>query len=366
MNLRTVLFKSLVKTFYQANAGFFLVVVFMGFGFLKTPQHMDIGRALAYNPIYYLIVLVPWTLYALKTLRYCKSQRRLAAFQFLSYLDSLPRPRRLWLVMTVQLALLAPTLLYSLMLIGVAIKEGLWISVVLVVLGNLTILVIAGFRLEKLITEAVDPGAAPAFSHWTNKLPKTLPMLYVHQLFNRQAILLIGTKVLSLALVFGFIMIYDMDSTDLRLVSLGLLLSTGINSILAFYYRQFEYTQMRVFRNLPLSADSRFIGVMLTFLILSLPEILVLYLNGVLSMPLTFLLKNALLPLSLLCFFHSFCYARSLNVEQFAKVPFFSVAILFFVILGHVDVLYISAVLLLVSWLVYRKVFSRFELAHSD
>ena len=362
--LRKVIFKSLVKTFYQANAGFFLVVAFLGFGFLKTPQHLDIGLALAYHPVYYLIVLVPWGLYAMKTLRFCKSQKRQAAYGFLGYLDSLPRTQQLNLVFQTQAALLAPTLFYSLMLAGVAIQEGLWTSAIIVVTGNLALLIAAGFRLEKVIIQAVDPGDAPALANWTNKLPKTLPMLYIHQLFNRQAILLMGTKLISLALVYGFIMIYELDGSDLRLVSLGLLLSTGVNSILAFYYRQFEFNQLRVFRNLPLSNDRRFIGVMVTFLLLTLPEVLLLYLNGVMSMPLLFLLKNVLLPFSLLCFFHSYCYARSLNVEQFAKVPFFSVTILFFVILGHVEVLLISAFLLFIAWLIYRSTFSRFELAH--
>lgn len=366
ISLRSILFKSLVKTFYQANAGFFLVVVFLGFGFLKTPQHMDIGRAMAYNPLYYLIVLVPWTLYALKTLQFCKSQRSLAAFSFLSYLDLLSKPKRFWLIIRVQLALLAPTLFYSLMLAGVAIQEGLWTPVLLVALGNLLIVLASAHRLNQLVSEPVDSGATTTLASWTNKLPKTFPMLFVHQLFNRQAILLIGTKVISLALVFGFIMIYDVEGDDLRLVSLGLLLSTGVNSVLAYYYRQFEYTQLRLFRNLPLSQGRRFGSIVLTFLILTAPEVLVLYLNGVLSMPLIFLLKNALLPLSLLCFFHGYCYARTLNIEQFAKVPFFSVAILFFVILGYVDVLIISLALLLIGWLLFRRSFNRFELAHVD
>jgi len=362
-SIRVVLFKSLVKSFYQANAGFFLVVVFLGFGFLKTPQHLDIAIALAYHPSYYLFVLVPWLMYALKTLQFARNEKRLPSYQFLSYVSMVPKPQRLRLVMAVQAALLAPILLYSSMLVVVAVQQAQWLSLSYLVLGNLVILFIASRQLDRLIIQPVDPKEVGSLAKWTGKLPRSYSWLFIHHLFNRQAVVLLGTKVISLAVLGGFIMIYEVESTDLRLVSLGLLLSAGINSILSFHYRQFEQKDLKLFRNLPLSPDARFVKVILTFTLLSLPEILVLYLNGVMAIPLLFLLKNALLPISLLCFYHALCYVRPVNAEQFVKLPFFSVAILFFVILGHVDVLYLSTTLMLLSWLLYRLRFTAFEWA---
>ena len=140
-----LLFKSLVRPFYQANAGFFLVTVFLAFGFLKTPQHVDIATALAHHPVYYLIVLVPWVLYALKTLQFCQAQKRLPAYQFLGYLQLLPRAKRLRQVMLVQAGLLAPTLAYSVLLAAVALQEQQWLSLACVVLGNLLIWLVASF-----------------------------------------------------------------------------------------------------------------------------------------------------------------------------------------------------------------------------
>lgn len=356
-----VLHKTIVKTFYQANAGFFLVSLALIFGFLKTPQHIDIAGALAHSPTYYLIPLALYILYAIKTLQFCTTARRLPQNQFLSYFILLSPAKRKPLVIYLQALLLAPVLAYSLLLLVVALQLKQWNSALLVVLGNGLLLMISAHFLHNILVRPVDTKAITGFRRWTASLPKGMSMLFLHHLFQRQVMLLLGVKLVSIVALSGFIMIYNVEATDLRYLSLGLLLSAGVNSALAFYQHQFGEQQLVVFKNLPINTNTWFGQSMLSFLILCSPELLVFFAQNLGHVSLVFLLKNTLLPVVLLCFYHALLFTKPISKDKFIQYPFFGTAILFFVILGHVEVLWISLGLLLMSYLIFRNFYRQYS-----
>lgn len=359
--VRKVLTKALVSEFYKANAGFFLVSIGLIFGFLKTPQQIDIATALAFSPVYYLAPLAIWMLYGLKTLSFCKNLLHTDAYRFLSYIDLLSYPQRLQLIFYIQALLLAPVLGYGLFLTVIALQLHQWTSVAWCLLGNGLVLAVTAHWLHQILISPTDPNRVSKARYWFNLLPKTRSMLFIHHLLNRQTILLLGTKLISLVVLIGFIMIYDMEGTDNRFISLGLLLSAGINAIFSFRLRDYEQETLGIFNNLPITTNSWFFTSLLTFSWLCLPELLILYTNSLSTVSPVFLLKNSLLPVSLLTFFYSICYARPVNMEEYIKYPFFTTATLFFVILGHVDSLWISLALLLFSFLLYKSARSSFD-----
>ena len=83
-SISKVLIRVLIKEFYQSNAGFFLVTIGLLFGFLKTPQHIDIAAALASTPIYYLIPMALWSLYASKTYFFVHRIKKIPSNSFLT------------------------------------------------------------------------------------------------------------------------------------------------------------------------------------------------------------------------------------------------------------------------------------------
>ncbi|MCE7993535.1 MAG: hypothetical protein HEP71_16225 [Roseivirga sp.] len=359
---RKILVRTLVKPFYQANAGFFLITVGLLFGFLKTPQHIDIAAALAVSPLYYVIPFTLFTLYTFKTLQFCFTAQRLKTNQFLGWLVLLKPATRIPLVIYIQILLLAPVLGYSGLLLFMALQLRLWTSAAIVVGGNLALIMVAGHFLHKRLITAVDPSLLSGFRLWTSRLPKPFPMLFIHHLFSRQAVLLLGTKVISIGVIAVAVLIFQVEGTDYRLLTLGMLLSGGVNAAFSFHYHRFEQTGISVFKNLPISVDSWFVRFTLTYLVLFIPEMVVFLGNTIMVAPIDLIIGSSLLPVALLSFYQSILYRRSLTMDHFIKYPFFTTASLFFVILGYVPAYTLVIGLLLISYLIFRFSYRSFNL----
>jgi vacuolar-type H+-ATPase subunit I/STV1 len=353
--------RTLVRQFYQANAGFFLVTLGLVFGFLKTPQHIDIATALAFTPVYYLIPFGLFMLYTAKALQFCFTAQRLHANQFLGWLVLLPKAKRALLIIYLQILLLAPVIAYSLLLLSVAVQHQLWTPALLVTGGNLVLILAGAHLLHKRLISPTDPGTMSATGRWTSKLPKPLSMLFIHHLFNRQAMLLLGTKAVSIAVISGAILIFEMEGSDYRFLTLGMLLSGGINSILSFHYQQFEQKELLIFKNLPVSTNFWFGRFLLSYVLLFLPEVVVLMGNTITRVPVHTILGSALLPVAMLSFYQSILYRKTLDMDGFIKYPFFTTATLFFVILGYAPAYAIAMGLLILSYFIFRISFRQFS-----
>lgn len=354
-SINKVLVRVLVKEFYQANAGFFLIMTGLLFGFLKTPQHIDIASFLASNPIYYLIPLVLWSLYALKTFLFAYRIKKLPANSFITDFVLLSPIARKITTAYLQLLLLAPTVAYSMLLGAVAYKINAIESLVMLVLGNLVILLISAHFLHNRLIQPVDAKASNKFVSWTQNLPKHLNTLFIHHLFNRQPIPLLFTKLLSIGIIIGASLLYRSSVNDLRFLTLGVLLATGINSTLSFKYFEFEAKNLRIFRNLPISIASKFMTITTTYALLMIPELLVLLGNNYNDASPLHLGKTMLMFLSLSIFYHSIVQLKNMDMDHFVRYPFLLTATLFFVILGNVQPLTIGLVLIMISYIIFRK-----------
>jgi hypothetical protein len=353
--INKVLVKVLVKEFYQANAGFFLVVVGLLFGFLKTPQHMDIASALASNPIYYLIPLVLWSLYALKTYLFAHRIKKLPANSFLTDFVLLPAPRRKLVVIYLQILLLAPTIAYSFLLGSIAYQINVYQSVIYVLSGNFLVLMVTAHFLHNRLIQPLDANSVSKFISWTQKLPKHLSTLFIHHLFNRQPIPLLFTKLLSIGIIIGASVLYRFSQDDIRFLSLGMLLATGINSTLSFKYFEFNSRELKIFGNLPISVSSKFITVTISYALLMIPEIVVLFGNNYSDTSIINLATITLMFLSLAAFYHSIVQLKNMDMDHFVRYPFLLTATLFFVILGYVQPLMIALPFFIISFIIFRK-----------
>jgi hypothetical protein len=350
--VKKVLRKAIVNEFYKANAGFFLVVLGLGFGFLKLPQHVEIVSLLAMKPLFYLVPLVVCLLYITKVLAFIIRIKKLPQNYWLTYLDLLSQFERRLTIIHIQALLLAPILVYGGFMASVAYQLEQWFSVVLVIIGSLILLLLSALIVNKKIVFPIDGKAQSSLKKISQWLPRVFPLFFIHQLLGRQAILLLGTKIASIAIVIGAIFIFQMEGVDLRIISLGLLLTGAVNTVLCFHYHEFEQNQLVLFRNLPLVKSKQFLWFSSTYLILLIPELAILFGNLGFEISLLFLIQVAMLPASILVFFHYLFHLIPMNMEGFTKYVFFVSVILFFVILGHANPAIIIIAFLAISYLI--------------
>lgn len=359
-SINKVLIRVLVKEFYQENAGFFLIVVGLLFGFLKIPQHVDIASGLASKPVYYLIPFALWSLYALKTYFFVHRIKKLPANSFLTDFILISTAKRKIATVYLQLLLLAPILGYSILLGITAYRIEAYESVLLIVSGNILILMVAAHFLHSRLIEPVDAKSSNNFIYWTQKLPKHLSTLFIHHLFNRQSIPLLFTKSLSIGIIIGASIIYHSTDNDLRYLTLGVLLASGINSTMSFKYFEFDAKDLRIFSNLPIRVSAKFLVIISSYALLMLPEMIVLFGNNYDTASFLHLVQTMLMFLSLSIFYHAIVQWKQMDMEHFVRYPFLITATLFFVILGYVIPLAIGLALFVISFFLYRNSFQKF------
>lgn len=355
-----VLTKVFVKRFYSENAGFFLVLLGICFGFLKAPQHFELSQALADKPIFYLIPIALWVLYALKVARFCSKVGKEGESIMLGLIDLVGKTRLFWLVARAQLNLFLPVLGYGLFMAYVAFQNQKFISV-LIVIGSLAILLlglILWHTRNLLKPKDFRLVSTSMVSRWK---PKYYLELYIHHLLSFQGLRLVLMKLLSLLILYISIQVFLEEAIDLRYLALGALLSATTNSFFSMNYVQFERSELQLYRNLPIGFFKRTASFWLTFIVLSTPEFLIL--AGQLSSTVNWfdLLSLMLFIPSLLLFLLAVAYQPNFNQERFTKQVFFISATLFFVILGHAGVLTLTLLALIVSVLMLRVWFSKSE-----
>lgn len=353
--IKAVLIASLVKEFYKANTGFFLIVLLLGFGFLKIPQHVDLASFLASMPIYYGVVFILFGLYAVKTQNFCSQQKKLASNFWLSYLILVPNRNRKLLMLAISFQLLFPVMGYLGFLCLIAFKLKLWFSAGLLLISSAFILILHAWILERKLIKSEDSNLQTSFKNWLNMLPKPFSALFIHHLLNRQSLILLGAKMVSIVVVIGSIEIYLLEESDFRYLVLGLLMAASINSILCFHYKEYLKKDLLLFRNLPISTTQLFTKISVTYFLLLVPEIAIFLLNLSIEVSVLLLLKFSLLPLSLLLFYHAICSLKEVNMESYMRLIFFISAFLFFVILGRVEPLFITSVLVTFSYFIMKR-----------
>lgn len=350
-----VLVRTIVIEFYKENAGFLLIVMGLGFGFLKTPQHIDIASALAFKPIFYLAPVALWALYAIKTLNFAFRIKRLPQNWFLTDVNALKRSKLKRLAIFIQVLLLAPVLGYSGFMIFIAVDLGQVSSVVILIIANLLILMTSAHFFYRRLIQPVDSTISNSFKTWTHLLPKSYPFLLIHHLAKRHGVSLLLAKLSSIAITLGASAVFHLEGIDLRLLALGILLSSAVNANFSFKYNEFEKTSLRLYRNLPVSKMHLLGNDIITYLILSLPEFLVFFGNNISHVSLIVLIKTALILPATCLLYHTIVRTKSMDIDQFVKYVFFITAFLFFVILGHVNLLFITATLLFIAVLLNLK-----------
>ncbi len=347
--LKKVLIRTIVIEFYKENAGLLLVVIGFGFAFLKTPQHIDIASALAYQPVYYLVPLGLWILYGLKTLSFFFRIKQLPQNWFLTDINTLKSVKLKPLVIYIQFLLLVPVLGYSIFMTIIAAQLGQVQSVLILTISNIAILMTAAHFLHRRLITPVDISISKKSRDWTKLLPRTYSFLFIHHLAKRHGISLVLTKFFSIGIVLGATAIFNVEGVDLRYLALGLLLSSAVNASFSFKYSAFEKDALKLYRNLPLSKLNLFGKNSITFLILSLPDFLVFFGNNLSNVNVFELIKTVLIIPIMALLYYEIIRWKGINEEASVKYIFFITAFLFFVILGYVDILVIEAVVISLS-----------------
>ncbi|GAB3882049.1 hypothetical protein [Spirosoma agri] len=308
----TTLNRIFVVQFYARNAGTFLVIVLLAFGFLSSVEHKALITAALGSPFFLALIFGLWSLYLVKTIAFIHDQLTAPQHLFVQTLWLVPTPTRLALWLCLQTAVMMPIIAYAIWMLQLAGHYRVWgpfSAIVLFVLG----LVIVGawaadYRLRHPAPNAIR------LPRLNIKLPYEL--FFPAYWLRHEPLSLLLTKAVSGLLLAGVCRMYPTDDYDQRLLLIGLLLAVLAHSQVGGQVSEFERRYLLVLPNLPLSWQQRFGRYAFTYGLIWLPELLILLRNCPTDVRLDYVLWLWLAGWGWLLLMHSLAYDRDVLPER--------------------------------------------------
>ncbi|MGV3557157.1 hypothetical protein [Larkinella arboricola] len=273
--LWTVPEKIIVRQFYLQNTGLFLVILLLGFGFLSSNEHIALATYALHDGFFLAGYVALWLLYTLYTIRF--NSQVIQTTDLLQFFRLIPAAKRLLIFYLLNLQLLAPVLLYAGFMLWVGTQQQTVSAngILVLVIGSLSVLPLP--FIERALQKPNPEHVSSRLGSWLrHHLTTPYGFFFIRYLFREQPITLFLTKTGSCLLTIGIILLYPTDDYDIRLLSLGILLSAAFHAGVVFKLYQFEATHLLLLRNLPVSLFRRWLLYGGIIALLMSPEMLLL------------------------------------------------------------------------------------------
>ncbi|GAB4025672.1 hypothetical protein [Spirosoma gilvum] len=308
----TFLNRIFVGPFYARNAGTFLVIILLAFGFLSAREHKALITACLGSWFLLGLVFILWGFYLLKVSAFVRQELAAPEHLFLQTFWLLPTPMRWALWLTLEIALLAPVLAYGGWMVQLATVYQKWDSLAAIVAYILSLISVGAylndFRLRHPSPDTIQ------LPHLRIQLPYEL--FFPAYWLRHEPLSLVLTKAFSGLLLAGVCRLYPTDDYDQRLLLIGLLLSVLGHAQVGGQVSEFEQKYLLVLPNLPIAWWQRLVRYALTYGLIWLPELLILVRNCPTAIRLDYVIWLWLAGWGWLLLMHSLAYGRNILPER--------------------------------------------------
>lgn len=270
--------KLIVRQFYLQNTGLFLVVLMLSFGFLSSAEHIALATYALHDLAFLSIYMALWVIYAVYAIRF--SLQLFQTTDLLQLFRLIPPVKRVVILYFLHLQLLAPVILYAGFMLWVGNKQQTTMAngIVILTISMLSILPLP--FVERALRNPNPEQFTGNLGAWLRqRLTTPYGLFFVRYLFREQPATLFLTKTGSCLVTIGVLALYPTDDYDIRLLSLGMLLSAAFHAGIIFELYQFEATQLLLLRNLPLSIPKRLMNYVGMIALIISPEAVILIYN---------------------------------------------------------------------------------------
>ena len=355
--------KTLVKSFYRQNAGFFLLLFILFFGVVAPSEqlayHYTLILGMLETPLFLGIVLFAWLLYGLKTIRFLLGSLDEPEANFLYKLATLSRGRLFRLCMGIQGLLLLPVWAYSFVVMGVAVHRHAY-GVALLVPLYMAVINTAGAVCLRM--RLLYPGRRwEILRRRRHKMKVPYWSILIRYLLKEEKALVGGIKIFSCATLYLLLKEQGPDDYDLRMPFLFYSLSLFGHGAILYRCRQLENTRLLFYRAMSVPQAARFGQYALFYLLLLLPEMLVL--GWLTPHPIrvrdtiAFLLSGY----SVLLLMNSILYTAPFTNRVFLRICLLIFGILYCCVLGNYLIL-LSEVFLVTATVLFFRGYARYEM----
>jgi uncharacterized membrane protein YqjE len=357
-----ILYPTVVVQYYQQNAGFFFAVFAFAAGFMRSVDHIFFIDLFLHSGYLMALLFGGWTLYAVKTIRFTRRLLAAPENRFLYQLVLIPPARQLTALLLTQLMLFLPVTGYSLVMISFGIQYRTLGSVLGIIAYN-GLACLAGvwvyrYWLAHPLPEKTVSGLAQRANQWLVKPYFSYAIGYV---YSHHTLLLLLSKLASCAVIAGTCILFTTDDYPVKLLSIGVLLGAAINAMIGYQAHYFEHERFSLTKNMPLPLARRFSYLLLAWLVLLLPEWLVLLRYFPPGVQYGWLLKLMGFGLSIAVFCQCRLVRRPVIPEMFIRYVFGLEVMWLVLVLYEVDISAIAIVNAGLAYYWFRRYYYAYE-----
>ncbi len=246
----------------------------LGFGIIRSDDHVAVFQYAMSSPSILLYYFALWSLYVFKTIAFVRHQFHHPAYRFLHHFRLIPLSQRILSWVTISVSLVMPILAYAFWMSFYAVRSQQWVAISGLILFFAGMIGLSLLLFERIIRQQDTEVKVRTFARdW----PLPYPLFFIQFLLRKNTVLVLITKLFSVAVLLGVCLLYPTDDYDERLLSIGLLLGSLIHLGLTTEHYTFEHEYLLFVRNLPLSFLRRFAAHALQMLLIFIPEITFLF-----------------------------------------------------------------------------------------
>ncbi|HEY0273245.1 MAG TPA: hypothetical protein VGC22_08675 [Chitinophaga sp.] len=355
-----------INRYYVRNTAFFLVLFYLMFGTVQSGSlasfHYGIIKGFLTSYDFLLLMLAIWGAYAYKCVSFVLKTMALPHYALVyetwGVLSLAPQRRiALW----IQTAIYAPVLVYNAVADVVALREGYILPVIVTGAFNIGLCIGPAFLYAHRLVHADLEAAIPRWLRWLNRRWRKPSWLYYpFELVIRQPRMVWTTKAASFAILMITFHFMEDARFDPRALMLGVLVMVLLHSIIIFRYRYFEDLYLTFMRNLPIPIARRYGQLWLTYLVLLLPEFILLGVHTARVGAFPYMWMVVSYSVALCMLLHSLLLFPRLGEEKYTRWVFGIFFIVLFMLLGY-QYLLCLALLVAATVVVFVRQFPRYE-----
>ena len=268
-----MLLLSTVREFFRQRAGFFLVGIFLIFGFLTSREHYAFALFFLTDDWGMLILLALWGSYTLLCAQFIARQWLRPEYVFLHNVRLWPVGMRYYRLFVMALGLIQPLLFYGIYVLSIARQEKImgnsWPLFVYWPLLCLGLVAVTEWRLRN---PDVSSSARQSSLRLPFKRPANMIFWTLEWLLRERGLTLLLTKLGAILFITATLVYDSTGDYDLRLPAIGFTLAYLMNIGLSQELYDWESRVWLWGKSLPISRGKQFLNVVILHALLILPE----------------------------------------------------------------------------------------------
>ena len=360
-DLTTVFTKVFVREFYRLNAGFFIVIITLTFGFMSGREHKALAEFFVASPVLSLIPIAVWVIYTVKIILFNKQRLLLPENIFLFNTSIVSYPQQLFCAMQASFVQFAPVVLYGIFLTVIALKHSLFGSLITIVCAMMILLMFSAFVLVQGLKTPLRESKTSTLKKFIDQhAVRPLWWIYIVTVLRQEPFLFVGTKIFTGLLLFAVTQLYVGETYDERLLAMAATFAGIGNYMVMMQLQFFDFRYFILMRSLPIHLFRRWITIALVTLILILPEIIVI-IKYAPSVAITDLISVLVLIPALALVTYALLYFKFESEETYGRITFALAITHVVLILFQVPVFLFVIVNFGGAWLIFRSRYYQFE-----